>query len=464
MSDGAALSALDVLDRLENETGRPLAAMLELSDRCNEVCVHCYQVQGQKGELSTTEWRTILDKLAEAGVLILTLSGGEVTLRKDFIELLTYARKQGFALRIFTNGLSMTRELAAQLADHDVMEVEISVYSPRAEVHDFITGVPGSFDKTVRGIRYLRERDMSVTIKSPVMSVNQRDLQGYPAFAESLGVNYRFDTGGIAPREGFDRAPQALNPEPTQASQLEREIGEPVYAEQAASAAGSSPATRQICGAAASLHVEPNGEMRPCTLLEVDLGNLRGASPSQIFESDKARAMRELQWGDLQGCRVCELARGCSRCHAVALAETGEALGPYPSACAAARGTLEAEAVRAGGVRFVASGSRAITLGPYRLVAPGVYEAFDDPRTADDDALAARLGWSRRSEGGNRAPDLAIRPGELVQIRRPGRKAGKLERVPGLGDHEHAAGNQANPSTPAGHNAFAQSAPHVRED
>src|ERR1700742_4611140 len=149
MSDGGTISALDVLARLEAETGRPLAAMLELSDRCNEVCVHSYQVQGQKGELSTGEWRRVLDDLAEAGVLMLTLSGGEVTLRKDFLEILAYARARAFAVRLFTNGMTMTRELAAKIAAQHVVDVEISLYSPRAEGHDFVTGVPGSFDKTV---------------------------------------------------------------------------------------------------------------------------------------------------------------------------------------------------------------------------------------------------------------------------------------------------------------------------
>ena len=70
-----------------------------------------------------------------------------------------------------------------------------------AEVHDFVTGVPGSFDKTVRGIRYLRERDVAVTIKAVMMSVNQAELPDYPAFADSLGVAYRIDTGGLVPRE-----------------------------------------------------------------------------------------------------------------------------------------------------------------------------------------------------------------------------------------------------------------------
>jgi radical SAM protein with 4Fe4S-binding SPASM domain len=441
-SASSALSALDVIARLEAEGGKPLAAMLELSDRCNEVCVHCYQVQGEKGELSTGEWRRILDQLAEAGVLMLTLSGGEVTLRKDFLEILTYARERGFVLRIFTNGLTMTSELADRLAEHQVMEVEISLYSPRAEVHDFVTGVPGSFDKTVRGIRYLRERDVAVTIKAAMMSVNQAELPDYPAFADSLGVAYRIDIGGLVPREGCDREPQALNPDRERVDQLQRQLRVQAPKRRAGvgpKATGARAASRRVCGAAQAMHFEPNGEMRPCTLLEVNLGDARDQTPAQIFESEIARGVRGLSWGDLRGCRVCELASRCTRCHAVALAETGDALAPYPSACEKARAAAQvARSTRddqddGATLRFVADAGRSITLGPYRLVAEDLYEAFDDPKTPEDDALAQRLGWVRRPEAGKHAPDLAVRPGELIQIRRPG-KSSKLERVPGLGD------------------------------
>ena len=80
----------------------PLSAMIEIADRCNEKCVHCYQVQGQKGEMTTEEIFGVLDELAEMGVLFLTISGGEATLRKDFLDIVAYARKKKFAVKLFT--------------------------------------------------------------------------------------------------------------------------------------------------------------------------------------------------------------------------------------------------------------------------------------------------------------------------------------------------------------------------
>lgn len=444
-ADGS--SALELLSRLEAESGKPLHAMLEISDRCNEVCVHCYQVQGQKGELTSGQWKEVLDALAADGVLMLTLSGGEATLRSDFLELLAYARQRGFLVRLFTNGLTMTEALAGELARLCVFDVEISVYGTRAEIHDFVTGVPGSFERTVHGVRALRAAGVAVTIKTVVMSVNQDDLHGYPAFAAELGAAFRLDVDGVMPREGGDRCTEALAPDAGVITGIERALGDlPVASGAHDPEPGRKPDDEPLCGAARLLHVEPNGEVRPCTMLDVKLGSVvaaeeRGALAA--YGSETAREMRALRWGHLHGCRVCDLARYCSRCHASALAETGDALGPYPSACAQARRAYQA---RHSDIRIMANGVRGDALGPYRRIAPGVYEAFEDAQTAEDRARAERLGWVRHPEGGRPAPELAIRPGELIQIRRPGRKSSRIERVPG--GHHHATNESGRPFAP----------------
>ena len=153
----------------------PLSAMIEIADRCNEKCVHCYQVQGQKGEMTTEEIFGVLDELAEMGVLFLTISGGEATLRKDFLDIVAYARKKKFAVKLFTNGLKVTRELASKLGELAVQEVQISLYSSHANVHDWVTNVPGSWEKTTAAARYLVDAGVKVVLKTPVMRINEDD-------------------------------------------------------------------------------------------------------------------------------------------------------------------------------------------------------------------------------------------------------------------------------------------------
>ncbi len=91
----------------------PLGVQLDLTYRCNERCVHCYLDHDDHGEMTTTEIKNVLDQMADAGVFILTLSGGEIFLRKDFFEILEYARRDlTFCVKLKTNAI-MIREQEA---------------------------------------------------------------------------------------------------------------------------------------------------------------------------------------------------------------------------------------------------------------------------------------------------------------------------------------------------------------
>jgi radical SAM protein with 4Fe4S-binding SPASM domain len=410
-----------MLARLSQRWNTRLTAGIEISDRCNEVCVHCYQEQGRKGEMTTEELQRVMDELAAMGVLVLTLSGGEATLRKDFLELIAYARRKGFAVRIFTNGLTMSRQLAQSLGELAVQIVEISLYSVHASTHDFVTGVPGSFEKTVAGVRHLVEAGVAVTLKTPVMTLNESEMTEYTEFVASLGAVHAFDVNALLAREGGSRAPEAFQISSARRAELVRELTPGPELRLA------RPLDQAPCMAAETLHIEPNGELRPCTSLEVGLGHALadGIADAHSF-NERAVGIRNLTWANIHGCRDCDLREYCSRCYATALAQAGDALAPYPSAC---RGTLalyEAEIRRPVSLLNAEAIS---AVGPYRKIAEGLIELKPDVVTPEDDALASRLGWTRRATGPSVAP-VSARPGELVQIRRPGRKHAALERIP----------------------------------
>src|ERR1700730_14989972 len=121
----------------------PLSVQLDLTYRCNERCVHCYLDHDDHGEMTTAEIKHLLDEMAEAGVFILTLSGGEIFLRKDFFDILEYARDLTFCIKLKTNAVLIREAQAAQLRDLGVQSIQVSIYSHRPEVHDAITKVPG---------------------------------------------------------------------------------------------------------------------------------------------------------------------------------------------------------------------------------------------------------------------------------------------------------------------------------
>jgi radical SAM protein with 4Fe4S-binding SPASM domain len=234
-----------------------------------------------------------------------------------------------------------------------------------------------------------------------------------------LGAVHALDIGELVPREGGSRAPESFQVDADSRAAMLRSWsvhkGMP----------RPRPLNQAPCSAAETILVEPNGELRPCTSLEFDLGHaLEDGIGVAYRTNERALAIRQLTWASLHGCRECDLRAFCSHCYANALAQTGDALGPYRGACESAVSVYEA---RTGRKLELAGRS-----GPYREIREGVFESTPDVVTSEDDALAAKLGWTRRAAGAIAPPTASARPGELVQIRRPGRKKSQLVRIPTL--------------------------------
>ena len=173
--------------------GVPLSVQLDLTYRCNERCVHCYLDHDDHGEMTTAEIKHLLDELAEAGVFVLTLSGGEILMRRDFFEILEYARELAFCVKLKTNAVLIREREAARIRDLGVESVQVSIYSHRPEVHDAIMLVPGSFKRSLTAIRFLKSQGLKVTIANVLMTENMQDYQDVRALADELGVRATLD-------------------------------------------------------------------------------------------------------------------------------------------------------------------------------------------------------------------------------------------------------------------------------
>src|SRR6185503_239215 len=103
-------------------------------------------------ELTLDEHRRILDQMAAAGCLWLLYTGGEILARRDFLDIYTHAKRNGFLITLFTNGTMITEKVADYLAEWRPFSVEITVYGRTRATYERLTGVPGSYDKCMRGI------------------------------------------------------------------------------------------------------------------------------------------------------------------------------------------------------------------------------------------------------------------------------------------------------------------------
>ena len=292
----------------------PFGAHIDLTWKCNERCVHCYLDHGAGGDMNTAEILRVLDELAAAGTMFLTLSGGEIMLRKDIFEIVAYARSLMFDVRLKTNATMIGEREAERFAGLGVRRVEISIYSHCPETHDAITLMPGSFAKSIAGVRHFKRLGVTVEIHASMMLQNAEDSAGIHALAAELGVKAKCDAS-IIPRLDGDRTPVLLSIAKETVRQIFNAPSATVEAE--ASCAPPLPLAGQEmdaypCGAGHSLcYISPSGDVTPCVQYPVVCGNVRNQSLGEIWRSSPAfAAVRSVRVRDLPADGTCENCAG----------------------------------------------------------------------------------------------------------------------------------------------------------
>jgi radical SAM protein with 4Fe4S-binding SPASM domain len=388
---------------------------LLVADRCNHTCLHCYQVQGIKGELTREQIENLLREFRARGGFVVSFSGGEATLRDDLIPLLAYAHELGLATVLYTNGFSMTPAVASAIAACHVWRVDISVYSHLAEEHDAVTRVPGSWAKTTQGIRWLRENRVNVSLKFTPTALSTASAQQLSDLARELDSHLLVGELVTAGEGG--------RPEPTK---VRRQPGDAVADFEAPTLQLNTTLKAKPCGAGSLLSVRSDGQVQPCAQLSTPMGRIGNDATglAQAAQSDVAQFFREVTWADFPGCRECDLRVHCRRCFASAAAEVGDMLAPYRGACELAVARYQKFSGKSG---FVAAGEvsasdQDLTVGPYRLDASGNLQPANERYTAYDRALADRYPWLRPTREALQSAACSADPAHqehgLVQLRR----------------------------------------------
>ena len=316
--------------------GIPLSVQLDLTYRCNERCIHCYLDHDDHGEMTTIEIKKLLDELAAAGVFILTLSGGEIMLRKDFFELLGYARELTFCVKLKTNAILIRQPEAERIRALGVDSIQVSIYSHRAEVHDAITKVPGSLKRSLDAIRFLKAHSLKVIVASVLMAQNSGDYHGVRALAIELGADFTLDPT-ITPKMDGDRSILSLNAGHAVLKDLFRDPALVGDAEQfcALPANADADILEDVpCSAGhTACYVSPYGDVYPCVQFPLPSGNVRRSRFLDIWRhSDALNEVRSIHLRDLPSCSHCAHVSACSRCPGLAYME-GNMRGPSTQDC-----------------------------------------------------------------------------------------------------------------------------------
>lgn len=168
----------------------PLRMDLALTFRCQNDCIHCYAGgPHETPELSTKQWKQVIDKLSDIGVFIITFTGGEPTLRGDLPDLLKYAQEKGIVTGLITNGRKLKDQSYVKLLEKAGLDfVQVTIESHKSEVHDKMTNAVGSWIETVAGIKNAVNSEIYVSTNTTLSKNNAEDFLQTVNFIKSLGV------------------------------------------------------------------------------------------------------------------------------------------------------------------------------------------------------------------------------------------------------------------------------------
>jgi len=160
---------------------------IELTSRCNERCIHCYipKNDGNQDMDSGLLW-SILDQCWGMGLEQIVFSGGEPMLHPDFWKIIEHEIWNNCKVRVFSNLTLLDDNLADELKKWNVHEVQASLYSVIPAIHDAVTKLPGSCEKTKRGIEMLAGKGVPVFVSCPITKINKGSYPDVLSFARQL--------------------------------------------------------------------------------------------------------------------------------------------------------------------------------------------------------------------------------------------------------------------------------------
>jgi radical SAM protein with 4Fe4S-binding SPASM domain len=301
----------------------PWSCSVEVTARCNLNCVQCYinrplnDSAAVSGELGTQQMYRLLEEMKDEGCLWVLFTGGEPFVRDDFIEIYTYAKKNGMIPTLFTNGTTITPAIADHLAEYPPQSIEITLYGITDETYERITRVPGSHARCLQGIELLLSRGLSVVLKAVVLTLNKHEIPAMKAFAEDLGLEFRFDPV-LQPRLDRGTCPTRFRISPEEIVELDLADEKRMKSwREFISKFLSPPSDPDLlynCGAGlGGFHVDSHGQMSLCMVARQPAYDLREGSVHEAW-SEFVPAVRAQKRTKNIPCRRCELISLCGQC------------------------------------------------------------------------------------------------------------------------------------------------------
>jgi radical SAM protein with 4Fe4S-binding SPASM domain len=331
------------------QISKPRLLALELTRRCRFNCQHCRADADRKAdqqELTTGQWKKILEAIAAYEKCVVILTGGEPTERSDIIKLAEHARNLGLRPVMATCGYALDDALAAALKDAGVQALSFSLDGATAETHDAFRRTPGAFDTVIRAAETARRAGLRFQINTTITRTNLAEVPAIAERARKLGAAV-FNPFILVPTgRGEEIREEILAP--AQYARLLTDLLElrsdlsielrvtcgPSYARlyREAKLEGPRANSTGCMGGRGFGFISHRGDIQTCGFLDISAGNLveNGYDFAAIW--DQSKFLHEIR--DVSAyegkCGDCAYRKVCGGCRARAFTMTGNYLAEDP--------------------------------------------------------------------------------------------------------------------------------------
>lgn len=292
----------------------------ELTYRCVERCIHCYIDDAPKfcaaDELTLDEYKDILRQARDMGCVNILFTGGEVLLRPDLCDIVEEAVNLGFIVDIYTTGVGLTDKVFNRLCTTKVNGISVSLYSGIASEHDKITGVKGSFEKTLKAALMFKAAGVNTFIKCVAMKQNLDSLESLYELGKRLNIYVTISPRIITGHEGKCSTDYSLNDLELYKKFYKMSLRYVSADKTASKLSREQMLNKSSCGAGInSLSIDPFGGVRPCNTFHKSFGSLREESLQTIWERVWHLKLKNCRMRDVTPqCATCDYLEYCTVC------------------------------------------------------------------------------------------------------------------------------------------------------
>ena len=306
---------------------------MDITDACTERCVHCYVPQGQSDYIPYSIVEKVLREFREQQGLTVQLSGGECMMHPDFGKICRLCRKLDLNFIVLSNLTLCDEDKISVLKETEPQFVNVSLYSMKAEEHDAITRIRGSWKHTMAAIDACQNAGVHIRLATPLLKINKNAYSALRQFAHERRVHVIPDCDIIPMCNGdCSNLNYACTPAEVEAVLREdkafwdREYGR-----------RSPQSNDKVCDIGKLLCLNSKGDYYPCSGMHgYVLGNARNTTLTDVWHSERLGHLRSLKNKDFPKCANCEHRAFCKVCPAFNFNATGNLFETIPDKCALA--------------------------------------------------------------------------------------------------------------------------------